>query len=135
MDVNLIEKVQKRFTKNMRSMQDDDGNNLSYAEPLQKLDTLSLERRWQYAIMVFVYKALHVLVASSVVRFGLEHKTSRTRGDGINLNQRRATTHASSKLFAVRASSTWNKLSLDITGCNSFQKFKHFLKKNINAEQ
>ena len=42
-DVNLIEKVQKRFTKNMRSMQDDDSNDLSYAD-LQKLDTLSLER-------------------------------------------------------------------------------------------
>ena len=34
-DINLIEKIQKRFTKNMRSMQDDDGNHLSYAERLK----------------------------------------------------------------------------------------------------
>ena len=61
-DVNLIEKVQKRFTKNMRSMQDDGGNNLSYAERLQNLDTLSPDWRWQNADMMFVYKALHGLV-------------------------------------------------------------------------
>ena len=41
-DVNLIEKVKKRFTKNMHSMQDNDGNDLSYAKRLKKLDTLSL---------------------------------------------------------------------------------------------
>ena len=56
-DVTLIEKVQKRFTKNMRSMQDDDGNELPYAERLQKLDTLSLEQRRQYVDMMFVNKA------------------------------------------------------------------------------
>ena len=56
---------------------------LSYAEHLQKLDTLSLERRRQYADMVFVYKALHGLVDCSALSFGLEQKTSCTRGDGI----------------------------------------------------
>ena len=34
-DINLIEKIRKRFTKNMRSMQDDDGNYVSYAERLK----------------------------------------------------------------------------------------------------
>ena len=56
---------------------------LSYAEHLQKLDTLSLERRRQYADMVFVCKALHGLVDCSALSFGLEQKTSCTRGDGI----------------------------------------------------
>ena len=85
-DVNLIENVQKRFTMNLRGEQDDDGNDLSYAKRLQKLDTLSLERRRQYADMVFVYKALHGLVDCSVVGFGLEQQTSCTRGDGIKLH-------------------------------------------------
>ena len=40
-DVNLIEKVQKRFTEYICSMQDGDGNDLSYAERLQKLDTVN----------------------------------------------------------------------------------------------
>ena len=100
---------------------------------MQKLDTL--EQRWQHADMVFEYKALHGLVDCSAVSFRLEQKTSRTRGDGIKLNQRRATTHASYQLFAARAPSTWNKPSLDITGCNSFQKFKRLLKKRMSAEQ
>ena len=78
-DVTLIEKVQKRFTKNMRSMQDDDGNELSYAERFQKLDTLSLEQRRQYVDMMFVNKAQHGLVDCSAVSFGFEQKISRTR--------------------------------------------------------
>ena len=67
----------------MRSMQDDDGNDLYYAERLKELDTLSQERRRQYADMMFVYKALHGLVDCSAGSFGLELKTSRTRGNGI----------------------------------------------------
>ena len=35
--VNLIEKFQKRFIKNKRGVQDNDGNDLSYADRLQKL--------------------------------------------------------------------------------------------------
>ena len=62
----------------MRGMQDDDGNDLSYAEHLQKLDTLSLEWRRQYADVVFVYKAVHGLADCSAVNVGLKLKTSRT---------------------------------------------------------
>ena len=43
--------------------------------------------------------------------------------------------HASSQLFVIRAPSAWNKLSLDITGCKSFQQFKRLLKKHLYAEQ
>ena len=93
----------------MRGMQDDDGNDLSYEERLQKLDSLSLERRQQNADMVFVYKDLHGFVDYSAVSF--EQKTSCARGDGIKLNQRKTTMHASSQLFAVRAPSAWNKFT------------------------
>ena len=86
----------------------------------QKLDTLLIVRRLQYSDMVFVYKAVHGLVDCSAVSFGLEKNISCTRGDSIKSNQRKATTHALSQLFAVRAPSAWNKLSLDITGCKSF---------------
>ena len=72
--------------------------------------------------MVFTYKALHGLVNCSAVSFGLKLKISRTRGDGITMNQRRSTTHASSQLSAVRAPSAWNKLSPEINGCTSFQR-------------
>ena len=91
-------------------MQDDDDNDLSYAERLQKLDTLSLERRRVYADKVFVYKALYGLVDCFAVSFRFEQKTSRTKGDGIELNQHRATMHNSSQLFAVSAPSAWNKI-------------------------
>ena len=134
-DANLIEQVQKRFTKNIRGMQDDDGNDLSYAERLQKLNILLLARRQQYADMAFASKALHGLVDRFAVSFKLEQKTSCTRGDGIKLNQRRATTHASSHLFAVHAPSAWNKLSLDITDYKSFKKFERLLLKYLSAEQ
>ena len=110
-------------------MQDDVGNDLSDAERLQKLDTPLLKRRRQYADMTFVCKALHALVDCSAVGFRLQLKTSHTRVDGIKLNQRKATTHASSQLFAVRAPSAWNKLSLDITGCSCFKKFKRLIVK------
>ena len=80
-------------------------------------------------------KSLHGLVDCSAVSSGLKQKTSCTRGNGVKLNQHRATTYASSQLFAVHAPSAWNKLRLDITGCKSFQKFKRLLKKYLSAEQ
>ena len=59
----------------MRGVQVDDGNDLSYAKRLKKLDTLSLERRRQYANIMFVFKALHGLVDCSADSFGLEQTT------------------------------------------------------------
>ena len=108
--------------------------------PILRKDINSIEKNQKrftkYADMIFVYKALHCLVDCSAVSIGLEQKTSCTRGDGIKLNQRRAaTTRASSQLFAIRAPSAWNKLSLHITGCKSFIKFKRLLKKHLSAQQ
>ena len=53
----------------------------------------------------------------------------------MKLNQCRATAHVSSQIFAVHAPSVWNKLSVDITVCKSFQKFRRLLKKHFSAEQ
>ena len=86
--------------------------------------------------MVFMYKALYSLIDCFLpLTLDLSKKTSRFSGEGIKLNQHRFATHASFQLSAVCAPSAWTKLSLDITGCISFQKFKRLLKTPKSAEQ
>ena len=82
-DINLIEKVQKRFTKCLRGMYD-----LSYEERLNQLGKITLENRRHYSDMVFVYKALHGIVDCDANDFGdLYLKNSCTGGENIRLQQ------------------------------------------------
>ena len=63
--------MQKRFTKQLHGMRDNNNKNLPYDKRLQKLGALSLEKRRLYVDLVYTYIALHKLIDYAPFGFGL----------------------------------------------------------------
>jgi len=124
-DINAIEKIQRRFTKAIRGLKD-----LSYAERLSELGTLSLQNRRIYADMGFMYKIIHGMVDCSASDLGV---TSCDRGRGMRAVQRRPVSKACASLFACRAPSKWNKLPAQITASPNLNIFKSNLFKHLQS--
>ena len=120
--INLIEKVQRRYTKRIGELR-----HLSYNDRLRSLGVLSLRDRRSYADMVYIYKALHGLVNFPSADMGLIPASSTTRGLSNRLRQRRITTRADGALFCCRAPAMWNRLPAKITSCTSLKTFKQHL--------
>ena len=132
-DVALIERVQRRYTKGIRGLSE-----LSYKERLKKLDAQSIECRMTYADMVLAYKAIRILLLLGCRSndLGLTLVHSRTRGDGVSLQHRRATsTRSAASTYACRISSAWNKLPVHIVTSPSLATFKNRLKQYLDSEK
>jgi hypothetical protein len=108
-DDNIIENVQRRFTKHLKGLQ-----LLSYYDRLRELGVLSMHNRRIYTDMIFIYKILHGLVACPGSAFGVVVSGNRTRANGVGLQHFRSNSKSSSALFCVRSPSQWNKLYLHI---------------------
>ncbi len=119
-DVNLVERVQRRYTKCIGGLHE-----LSYNERLHQLGVLSLENRRAYADLVFAYKALHGLLSGPSEDLGLAFVTSQTRGNGLALQQRRLISRSSSALFAWRVPPMWNRLPSSVASCRTLGSFKN----------
>ena len=122
-DIELIEKVQRRFTKRICGLQ-----HLSYHERLQSLGALSLQHLRTYLDLITLYKLLHNNTATC---FGLSLATARTRGGGIRLQQLRARTRNASALFNCRVPTIWNSLPLNLISTMSLLVFKRNLFKYL----
>ena len=125
-DANAIEKVQRRYTKYIHGLGD-----IPYESRLKQLNAMSLEKRRQFADLVFAYKSLNGHFNCAPEDFGLLRVTSHTRGGGIQLVQRRATSKITESLFSVRVPSCWNKLPVKITSSASLCTFKRLLKTHL----
>jgi hypothetical protein len=113
-DVNLVESVQRRFTKKIAGLSE-----LSYSERLHSLGALSLQNLRTYTDMVTVYKSFRSGFAAD---FGLSLVSSHTRGCAIRLSQRRPNSRVTSTLFCCRAPSAWNKLPLHVVSSPSLPR-------------
>lgn len=127
-DIAAIENVQRRFTKRIRGLEDE-----QYAARLNTLGALSLQDRRTFADMVTTYKALHGFLNCTAADVGLFISESSTRGGGLRLVQLRAANMASSNLFPIRAASNWNKLPLSIVSSASLATFKRLLLKHLSS--
>lgn len=118
-DKMCLEKVQRRFTKNIRGL-----SALSYSDRLKELGAISLDMRRLYADMTMVYKFQHKLVNIPAASVGLSTCVSCTRGSDIRLIPRCSVNRKSAALFCGRAPPMWNKLPIQITSSHSLSIFK-----------
>lgn len=129
-DIKLIESVQRRFTKGIFEVK-----HLSYLNRLRELDVLSLENRRFYADMVLLFRCLHGQLGVIPAQLGISTTSSCTRGNGTLLEQRRATSKVTDKLFCVRVPPLWNKLPRHVTECKCLSSFKRLLLKHLASCQ
>jgi len=118
-DINLIERVQRRFTKRLLGLKD-----ISYHDRLVILDnsdTLEIRRLKMDLIMLF--KITHNLVALDFCSFfGLTKYTS-TRGHNYKLVKPICHNNARQFSFACRRIDGWNDLPINVLNALSLSSF------------
>ena len=129
-DVYLIEKIQRSFTHKIRGMKD-----YSYWERLKILDIMSLQRRREKHIIIYLWKIKHNFLPNPVNITFKEHKRSQALKAVLKplprVRGRVLTTYEES--FVIRSAKLWNVLPTPLTHISTLDKFKAALEKFLHT--
>lgn len=126
-DIEIIERVQRRFTKRLHNFK-----NLSYSDRLLLLDnadTLELRRLKQDLFML--YKIVHKLVCIEFSDLFALNNFNCTRGHAYKLSKPVCNNNSRQFSFACRRIDVWNSLPDYVVLCTSLNSFKHCIN-NVN---
>ena len=124
--INAIERVQKHFTKRIKSL-----SHLSYTERLLALDIEPLELRRLKADLVLYYKMFNNLIAlSSTEYFYHSEAVYQTRSGGNRINMPLCHNNCFENDFFNRCIACWNSLSSSTVNAASIRLFKILLASN-----
>jgi len=114
----LLEKVQRRFTKTIQGMK-----GKSYQERLQKLSLWSLEERRNRQDLIEVFK---ICKGFSRIRpeelFQFDDRGKGTRGYSLKLVKVRCTRDSRRHFFSNRVIKRWNELGQEAVDATSIQR-------------
>ena len=120
-DIQLIENVQKQFTKRISGMSD-----LNYWERLEKLKLMSLQRRRERYSIIHLWKMLNNKAPNNI---GLEFYTSLRLGIRISIPKfnhqaQRSYSTVYDNSFGIKAARLWNLLPKKVNSLTSLDPFK-----------
>ncbi len=118
-DSDLIEKIQRRFTKRIPGLSE-----LSYGERLEKVSAHSLKTRRQILDLTFLYKILNNLTSLDPAKLFVQDSEGITRGHSRKLFVRRANHDSYKNFFVNRVVPHWNSLPESIVSAPTLQMFK-----------
>lgn len=118
-DVDLLEKVQRRFTKLAPSLRD-----VPYSTRLEVLNLPTLSARRERGDMIEVYKVLHNHYSVALPIVSLSHNTH-LRGHNYKLASGRFSKLARRHFFTNRVVNPWNSLPGDVVNSASINSFKN----------
>ena len=120
-DIDIIERVQRRFTKKLFGMR-----NLTYGDRLNKLNVDTLELRRLKSDLTMIFKIIHHDIKLDFdYFFGLRSVEYRvTRGHCFKLLKPICNNNARQFSFACRRIDAWNSLSNNVVCSQSAQVFK-----------
>jgi len=121
-DIELIEHVQRRFTKRLRDLSD-----YSYDERLKLLNIHSLQYRRIWFDIIMCYKIVFGLVCIDRDEF-FQLRLSTTRGHPYKLYKHFSSCSVRSSFFSERVTDLWNSLPADRISFTSLSAFKNSLK-------
>jgi hypothetical protein len=120
-DIDLLENVQRRFTKRLRGMY-----NLSYNERLLKLNIERLEARRLRTDTITTYKIIFGLIKCTNF-FKFLDNAIETRGHMYKLLKPNCKCDVRKYCFSCRAVNLWNNLPAETTNFSSIVAFKNSL--------
>ena len=118
-DINSIENVQRRATKQIAGMQ-----NLTYEERLRKLKLPTLAYRRLRGDMIETYKILTEKYDRQACEGFFELNTTSTRGHNLKLAKRHCKTNVRKYSFTFRVIDTWNSLPQQVVSAPSVKTFE-----------
>ena len=107
-DVDLVENVQRKYTKFFPGLYD-----VTYADRLATLNLQTLEERRIYADLILLYKIIHGLVDIELDKY-LKFGPSRTRGHPLKLQVMSSRVNCHKHHFFNRVVNIWNSLPSDV---------------------
>ena len=125
MDIEAIEKVQRRATKLVSSVRD-----LPYSERLKKLKLPSLRFRRLRGDVIEAYKLLSGIYDTSLPQLLQQDHNRSTRGHSLKLQKKRWSTSLRGNAFTNRIVNVWNALPEEIVTAPSLNSFKNRLDKH-----
>ena len=105
---NLIENVQRRFTKHITGM-----NNLEYEQRLMALKLPRLEYRRGRRDMIKTFRSIHDYYDHETSLIKL-YESVGTRGHPFKLHNKTVVTNQYAKFFTCRVINSWNSLPFNI---------------------
>lgn len=120
-DIDLIEQVQRRFTKLISGCRD-----MTYPQRLEHLDLFSLEYRRKRGEIIETFKFVKFTpdAARNIFMFS---DVNRTRGHAHKMLKTKFKTKLGSNTFANRIVNTWNSLPSDAIESDGVESFKNKL--------
>jgi ribonuclease P/MRP protein subunit RPP40 len=117
-DIELIEGVQRRATKLIKSLKDE-----TCEHGLKKLHLTSMETRRLQGNLIEVFTMFKGMGNLDVHKF-FQLKNAPTRGHSLKLAKHGCNLDIKKFSFSHRVGNTWNSLSEDIVACESINSFK-----------
>ena len=129
-DIDLIEDVQRYYTKRIIGMYD-----LSYEERLQALKLPSLCYRRVRGDMIEVFKITHNFYDSQVTNslFQFADTNTVTRSNGFKITKVTTNTSAYQHFFTNRVVNCWNSLPSHVVSVDTVNAFKNSLDRLFTA--
>ncbi len=118
-DINLVEKIQRKFTKSIPSLSE-----LSYDERLVKLSAHSLKTRRLILDLTFLYKILNNLTELNPEELFVEDTDGITRGHSRKLYVQRVIRDPYKNFFINRVVPLWNQLPESIVTATTLSSFR-----------
>ena len=121
--IKKIEAVQRTFTSKILSL-----HGMNYWERLQALNLMSLQRRRERYIIVYMWKVMTSKVPNDLnIRFFMNHRST-IKASVPDIPSCRSNTSRFDKSFSVLGPKLWNKLPKECSlELDSLEKFKHLL--------
>ena len=117
-DIDLLEQVQRRFTKRLQGL-----HHYSYEQRLQLLHLQKLETRRRVHDLIWCYKILFGYI--NVDRDALfDMRVSTTRGHPYKLYKQFTSSTIRASFFTNRVINSWNNLPVSIVDFSSLSSFK-----------
>ena len=121
-DSNLLESVQRRWTRNIAGME-----GLDYQERLRRLELYSVKGRFLRADLLKCWKVFHNKCAINPEEIFNLAPHSGTRGHALKLSPKHVNLECRKRFFSERCINNWNRLPSSIVECTSIDTFKKHL--------